>query len=105
MAAAIIKQAARFCGNVPESNPDKAILEHYDVTRWLGDVEARISSQNIKSEAAKIKEASVSVSGDHTNACTFLNWSVFVEITTFAAFKEECLLLWQPSVKADTLAN
>ena len=105
MAAAIITQAARFCGNVPESNPDKNILEQYDVNRWLADVEARISSQNITLESAKIKEASVLVSADYGNARTVLNGSVFAEITTFAAFKAECLLLWQPSVKADTLAN
>ena len=71
----------------------------------MADVEARISSRNIKSESAKIKEASVLVSVDYRNALTILNGPVFAEITTFAAFKEECLLLWQPSVKAETLAN
>ena len=32
--AAIITQVARFCGEVPASNQNKAILEAYDVARW-----------------------------------------------------------------------
>ena len=59
--ATVVTQVARFCGHVEKSNPDKDRLEEYDVSKWLGDVEAHIASQKIKDESAKIKEALVLV--------------------------------------------
>ena len=103
--AAIVTQLARFCGEVPTSNPEKTALESYDVTRWLADVDARISSQGITGDAAMIKEAWVLVNADHGNARQLLRGALFSEITTYAAFKAECLLTWKPKDRADLLVN
>ena len=103
--AAIVTQIARFCGEVPLSNPDKTALEQYDVTKWLNDVDARISSLKIQGDEAKIKEAWVLVNADHGNARQLLHSSLFAGIKTYEDFKAECLLTWKPSDKADPLVN
>ena len=75
----------------------------YDVSWWLANVEAHISSQNITLEGAKIKEAWVLVCVNRGNARAILNGAMFTGISTFVEVKAECLLIWKPSAKADTL--
>ena len=103
--AAIVTQLARFCGEVPSSNPEKAVLEQYDVSRWLNDVEARISSLKITGDAAQIKEAWVLVNQDHGNARHLLNSALFAGVQTFEEFKRRCKLTWRPKDKGDPLVN
>ena len=92
-AAAVVTQAARFCGNVDKSNPDKTRLEEYNVHRWLADAENRIASLKVKTEGDKIKEALLLVSTDHGNAHSTVNGAGFLAIKTFKEFKAQCQAL------------
>ena len=103
--AAIVTQLARFCGEVSSSNPEKAVLEQYDVSRWLNDVEARITSLKITGDAAQIKEAWVLVNQDHGNARHLLHSALFEGVQTFEEFKRRCNLTWRPKDKGDPLVN
>ena len=102
---AVVTQAARFCGHVDKSNPDRDRLEEYTVTQGLADVEARIASQKITEDSLKIKEALILVSTDFGNAHSVLTGAGFAELKTFEEFKEECYSFWKPTGKKYKLLN
>ncbi|XP_068234939.1 uncharacterized protein [Palaemon carinicauda] len=103
--AGIITQNTRFCGNVGKDNPNKQMLEKYNVDKWLADTESRIASFRITDEVAKIKLAMLFVDVDVGDAYTTLNGKAFENITNFSEFKEDCRLLWRSPKENDRLLN
>ena len=95
----------RFVGTIKDKNdPDKAILEAYNVHRFISDVEARIANKRLTSESDKIKEAHLLISSEKGDAKTLVLSPAF-ECSTFDRFKELCILNWQREEDRDPYHN
>ena len=95
----------KFVGSIRDRNdPDKAILEAYDVHQFLSDVDARIASRKVTQDADKIKEALLFISSDKGDAKTLVLSPEFAN-RTYAEFKELCILNWQKEEERDPYHN
>ena len=86
----IVPKFAGFCGNVPDTNQGCDVS---NVSPWWMDVESRILTQRITSEASKMKNAHALVSDGHAR------------MKLFQEFKEECLSSWGRFNEVDALVN
>ena len=104
--AADIPITSKFVGRIADrTDPDRHRLEAYDVSQFLGDVEARITSKKITDEQCKIKEARLLVSSTKGDAIELFTSQVFQDIQTFAALKAKCLAIWKPLEERDKFNN
>ena len=95
----------KFVGTIKDPNdPDKALLESYDVHRFLADVDAQIVSKKIATDADKIKQAHLFISSDKGDAKALVLSPAF-ENVTYDEFKELCKLTWQREEYKDPFYN
>ena len=95
----------KFVGTIKDPNdPDKALLESYNVNRFLADVDAQISAKKITEDADKIKQAHLFVSSDKGDAKALILSPAF-ENVTYDEFKELCKLTWQREEFKDPFYN
>ena len=95
----------KFVGRISDPNdPDKARLEAYDVNKFLADVDARIASKNLTEDAAKLKEAHLSVSTEKGDASIIMISPIFENIS-YEEFKQLCKRTWQPVEYKDHYFN
>ena len=97
----------RFVGKIKDlSEPYKYQLESYTVRQFLADLDSRISSLKITSDAAKIKEALILVHPEKGDAKEILLSPFFTdEVKTYADFKAKCLSIWEDQEHKNKFVN